>query len=86
VDDQGLLLDQRQTLLDAIGQNGTGCREQDSATHRKIVAGNQSDQGEGLASGGPERAKELVARSTPGGIHSGSDEDHRADQRRPAHG
>jgi len=44
VDDESPLLDQGQSVLDAIGQDGAGSREQRSNPRRPVVAGHQGQQ------------------------------------------
>jgi hypothetical protein len=44
VDDKSPLLDQGQPILDAIGEDGAGSREQRSNPGRPVVAGHQGQE------------------------------------------
>ena len=86
VHDKSPLLDQRQPILDAIGQNGAGSREQRSNPGRPIVAGHQREQGKRLASRGLKRAHQLTAGGAASGIDSRADQNHGTHERGPACG
>jgi len=86
VDDEGRLFDHRQPVLDAIGQNSAGRREQDSTAGRQIVAGRQREQGKRLTSRRPERAEQLMSCPASRWIDGRADEDDRPRQCGPARG
>jgi len=86
VDDKGRLLDQRQPVLDAIGENRSGRRKENAPARRQIVAGGQRNQRERLAGRGAEGAEELMPSAPAGGIDGRADQDHRPHQHRPVSG
>ena len=86
VDDKSPLLDEGQPILDAIGEDGAGTREQRSNPGRPIVAGHQREQGKRLASRGLKRAHQLTAGGAASGIDSRADQHHGSNLRWPARG
>jgi hypothetical protein len=75
VDDDGGLLDHRQAVLDPVGEDDAGGRQERAQAHRRVVARRERDERQRLASSVSKRAEQLMATGSPSGIDGRSDQD-----------